>query len=196
MLKKAEIKPVLLFPFAIPAIISYIMLSQDAKEKVKKDILMYWTHTIGEPLNNIFKMWLTLLTCNDTFRNVYYCRFPNIFRIVLPVFLKPHSSLHLNPALSKYYGGGLYIAHGDSIRIGADGLGENAWIHQNVTVGMKGEYRPIIGKNVYIGCGAVIIGKSIIGDNCKIGANAVVVDMEIPDNSTVCGPKARIVKTK
>jgi len=61
---------------------------------------------------------------------------------------------------------------------------------------MKGEFRPEIGDNIYIGCGAVIIGKTKIGNNVRIGANAVVVDMIIPDNATVCSPKAAIVRIR
>ncbi len=67
---------------------------------------------------------------------------------------------------------------------------------QDVTIGMKGEFRPEIGDNVYIGCGAAIIGNAKIGNNVRIGANAVVVDMDVQDNETVCGTKATIVKVR
>lgn len=43
-----------------------------------------------------------------------------------------------------------------------------------------------IGSNVYIGCGAKIIGPLTIGDNVRIGANAVVTK-NIPSNCTVVG---------
>lgn len=75
-------------------------------------------------------------------------------------------------------------------------IGTNAYIYQQVTIGDdgKGEYNvPVIGDNVIIGAGAKIIGKIKIGDNVKIGAGAVVVD-DIPDNATVVGPKAIIIK--
>ena len=52
---------------------------------------------------------------------------------------------------------------------------------------------PIIGNNVSIGAGAIIIGGIRIGNNVKIGAGAVVVD-DVPDNSVVVGEKARVIK--
>lgn len=196
MITRKSIAPVVLFPFLLPAIIAFKTLNQDASSKVRKDTTMYWTHTIGQENKHFFQMWLVLMSINRTFRNVFYTRVSNFWRIILPYFLKPHSSLNINPSLSKCYGGGLYIAHGESCRIEPDMIGENSWIHQNVTIGMKGAYRPVIGNNVYIGCGAVIIGRTRIGDNVRIGANAVIVDMEIPSNSTVCGPKAQIVRKR
>ncbi len=196
MLKRGNIKPIILIPLALPAMVAYKGLSATARQKVLKDVLMFWNHTIGPTYKSTWNMWWKLISCNKEFRNVFYCRVPNFWRIVLPWFLKPYPSLSINPTLSKNYEGGLYIAHGASCRIAPRKIGENAWIHQNVTIGMKGEYRPEIGDNVYIGCGAVIIGKTKIGNNVRIGANSVIVDDNIPDNATVCGPKATIVRVK
>lgn len=67
-------------------------------------------------------------------------------------------------------------------------IGQNVVIFQQVTIGSnkiagsKGEGAPIIGNNVYIGCGAKIIGNVNVGDNARIGANAVVVK-DVPNNS-------------
>lgn len=73
-------------------------------------------------------------------------------------------------------------------------IGENTLIYQNVTLGgRKGSSGPIVGKNCVIGSGACILGDIKIGDNVKIGANAVVLK-DIPDNCTVVGVPARIVK--
>ena len=52
---------------------------------------------------------------------------------------------------------------------------------------------PIIGDNVYIGAGAIIIGKVHIGNNVKIGAGAIVVT-DVPDNATAVCEKARIIQ--
>lgn len=80
--------------------------------------------------------------------------------------------------------GGIRLVHQNGIVFnGGIVIGENCTIYYQVTIGMnelsdkKGA--PHIGSNVYIGCGAKLIGKIAIGDNCRIGANAVVVkDME------------------
>ena len=136
-------------------------------------------------------LYQLLANCKE-FRNVFYCRLGVIGR-VLPLFLRPVDSLFINPALCKNYDGGLYIAHGTSVQIYANKIGKNLWMHHNVTIGMIGEGRPVIGDNVYIGTGAVILGGITIGNNVRIGANAIVVD-DVPDNAVVVSPKAKVVK--
>lgn len=67
---------------------------------------------------------------------------------------------------------------------------------QQVTIGSsRGGNRsgyPIIGSNVFIGCGAKVLGNVCIGNNVIIGANAVVTK-DIPDNAVVGGVPARII---
>ena len=57
----------------------------------------------------------------------------------------------------------------------------------------KGKRHPTIGNNVFIGCGAKILGNITIGDNVKIGANAVILKDE-PSNVTVVGVPGKVVK--
>lgn len=73
-------------------------------------------------------------------------------------------------------------------------IGAGATILQQVTIGIKNmgdPASPQIGKNVFIGAGAKIIGGIKIGNNVKIGANAVV-NKDVPDNVTVIGNPAVI----
>lgn len=51
----------------------------------------------------------------------------------------------------------------------------------------------MLGNNVQVGAGAVIIGPLYIGDNVIIGANAVVTK-DIPANSVAVGVPARVIK--
>ena len=87
---------------------------------------------------------------------------------------------------------GVFISSGASI-------GKNCTIFQQVTIGSnqledsKRKGSPVIGDNVYIGCGAKIIGNVSIGDNVRIGANCVVTE-DIPDNCTVVLNKPRILQ--
>jgi len=86
-------------------------------------------------------------------------------------------------------GEGFYIGHFGGIIISPLArIGINCNISQGVTIGISGNGDkrgvPTIGDNVYIGAGAIIIGKITIGNNVRIGANAVV-HKDIPDNSTV-----------
>lgn len=69
-------------------------------------------------------------------------------------------------------------------------IGQNVVIFHQVTIGSvstigsKHQGAPTIGNNVYIGCGAKIIGNVHVGDNVRIGANTVVT-RDVPANSIV-----------
>jgi len=71
-------------------------------------------------------------------------------------------------------------------------IGENANLHGNVTIAYYGRHAPILGDNVHIGTGAVIVGKTRIGDHVTIAPNSVVIN-DVPDNCTVMGNPAKIV---
>lgn len=71
-------------------------------------------------------------------------------------------------------------------------IGKNALIHGNVTIASQGKYSPVLGDNVHIGTGAVIVGKVRIGNNVTIAPNSVVI-ANVPDNCTVMGNPARVV---
>ena len=96
-------------------------------------------------------------------------------------------------------GGGLLIHHTLGIVIGHEVIiGENCEIFQNVTIGsnrkeINGRFMPIIGNNVSIGSGAVVVGAIHIGNNVLIGANSYV-DKDIPDGSVAVGSPARIIR--
>jgi serine O-acetyltransferase len=81
------------------------------------------------------------------------------------------------------------VIHGDVT------IGDNCIIRQGVTIGnrhLDNRYDvPILGNNVNVGCGAVILGDIKVGNNVNIGANAVVLS-SIPDNYTAYGIPAII----
>ena len=97
-------------------------------------------------------------------------------------------------------GNGLRLPHPLGIVISEKAIIEdNCTIFQNVTIGLnehKANYdsAPLIGKNVYIGAGAVLIGKKTIGDDVIIGANATITK-SIPNGLVVVGDN-RIIEGK
>lgn len=91
----------------------------------------------------------------------------------------------------------LFIDHGTGVVIGETAIiGNNVTMFHGVTLGgtgkQKGKRHPTIGNNVFIGCGAKILGNITIGDNVKIGANAVILK-DVPSNVTAVGVPGRIV---
>lgn len=92
----------------------------------------------------------------------------------------------------------LVIDHGTGIVIGETTIiGDDCLIYQGVTLGGTGKdtgkRHPTIGNNVMISTGAKVLGPFKVGDNSRIAAGAVVLS-EVPENSTVVGVPARVVK--
>lgn len=79
-------------------------------------------------------------------------------------------------------------------------IGNNCVIYQHVTLGANGKKEhgneaPVIGNNVMIGAGAVLLGNIRIGDNAIIAANSVVLN-DVPENAMVAGIPAKIKTIK
>lgn len=95
-------------------------------------------------------------------------------------------------------GPGFFIDHGMGVVIGeTTEIGENVTLYQGVTLGgtgiERGKRHPTLGNNVVVGAGAKVLGNITIGHNAKIGAGSVVVH-SVPDNATVVGVPAEIVR--
>ncbi len=103
-------------------------------------------------------------------------------------------------------GKNLFIDHGMGVVIGETSeIGKNVTIYHAVTLGgispsidserQRHEKRhPTIGDDVVIGSGAQIIGPVKVGNGSRIAANAVVVN-DVPENSTMVGVPAKVIKT-
>ena len=113
---------------------------------------------------------------------------------LLKLMYREQNNLHFE-VKSDIIGNGLVFLHGYSTIINVEKMGINCQIWQNVTIGKErpGGKKPIIGNNVRIFTGAVVVGDITIGDNVTIGANAVV-NKSVPENCTVVGIPARIVR--
>ena len=92
-------------------------------------------------------------------------------------------------------GGGLYLPSFGAIILARGSIGENCTIEQSVTLGIAGRGAerglPTIGNRVFIGAGAMIVGKIMIGDDAYIFPGSVVT-RPVPPRAVVMGYPARI----
>jgi serine O-acetyltransferase len=94
-------------------------------------------------------------------------------------------------------GKGLYIGHFGGLVIHQDAvIGENCNLAHGVTIGQtnRGSRQgcPTIGNRVWIGTGAVLVGRITVGDNVLIAPNSFV-NFDVPPNSVVLGNPARVM---
>lgn len=77
-------------------------------------------------------------------------------------------------------------------------LGEECVIYQHVTIGSntlpdaRRFGSPKIGNRVFLGAGAMVIGRVEIGDNVRIGAGCVVTE-DVPADSIVVSASNRVI---
>lgn len=102
--------------------------------------------------------------------------------------------------LSARIGHGLFLPHCGGVVIGREvKVGKNCDISHNVTIGR--EHRgprkgsPKIADRVWIGPGAVIVGRVEIGSNVLVAPNAFV-NFDVPSDSIVIGNPGKIIKNK
>lgn len=101
----------------------------------------------------------------------------------------------INLPWATQVGPGLLIGHAGGIVVNAAvTIGANCNLSHNVTIGVsrgRNAGTPVIGDEVYIGPGAVLIGNIRVGDGAAIGANAVVVK-DVPAGHTAVGNPATV----
>ncbi len=103
------------------------------------------------------------------------------------------------PARTKI-GFGLVLYHPQNIVINSDSIiGDNVILKHNVTIGNKYDSKdkcyksPVIGNNVELSSGVIVLGGISIGDNSIIGAGSIVVK-NIPANSIAVRNPAKVIK--
>ena len=131
------------------------------------------------------------LVDEPSFRNVFYHRIGG-FGKFMNLFFPGVNTLFIFDECKIE--GGLLIVHGTSTYVNAESIGTNCTINQNVTIGVsKGGKKPVIGNDVTIRTGAIVVGGIFIGDHALIAAGSVVI-RDVPANCMVAGNPAIIKK--
>jgi len=155
-------------------------------DKIRKDIHRKQENYVLK--KRFFNRYIKILLQHGTIAVVFF-RFGNMayssrqpYRGVLIAFfwlLQPvfswFTGVYIDPRTS--IGSGFVIHNFSSINIEAESIGEHFTINQDVYVGESWERngKPVLGRNVFMGCGSKILGPVTIGDNVVVAANAVVL---------------------
>ena len=118
-----------------------------------------------------------------------------IYRMRLSVIQNKYS-LHIPP---NTCGKGLKIMHiGPILLNGRAIVGENCVFHINTALvaGGNNDDTPVLGNNVVLGIGSVVVGGIRIADNVAVGANAVVNKDVVESDITVAGVPAKKISDK
>lgn len=168
------------------------------KQLIKEDVAR-WNQINGINFG-LFESLNWYLTYYKEFRNLLQHRFKHpsssavayLHFIIARILWKPMESLYI---YTKDIGGGLYIQHGFSTIISAQKIGKNCRIYQQVTIGYKGEFSPVLEDNVSVTCGAKVLGNLTMHANSLAAAGAVVLK-DVPKNAIVGGVPAKVLAYK
>lgn len=167
----------------------------EVKELIKQDLYRYYA---GRKVDFIKRNRLFGYKYTKVFRYANYYEKRNKLMYLLYGFrlnqLQHKYGFQISP--STKIGKGLYIGHFGSVIVNRNAvLGDNVNLSPNVVIGQqnRGEKKgaPIIGNSVWIGSGAIVVGKITIGDDVLIAPNAYV-NFDVPSHSIVIGNPAVI----
>lgn len=165
--------------------IPHIILYMANRSKIASDLEKYSADGCG------IGAFIKVCTRQKVFRNLFYYRLGEYVSVFIKWMLPPDPTLHIwCPSI----GPGAHFEHNYATYLNAERIGSNFYCLQLVTLGNDGKMqRPIIGDDVKIFTGATVFGGITIGNHVTIGAGAVV-SKNVPDNCTVIGNPAYIVK--
>ena len=135
--------------------------------------------------------FIKVCTRQRVFRNLFYYRMGEYRSVFIKWLLPPESTLNI---WCPEIGPGCHFEHNYATYLNAERIGANFYCLQLVTLGNDAQMRrPVIGDNVSIYTGATVFGGITVGNNVTIGAGCVV-HRDVPDNCTVVGNPAVIVR--
>ena len=184
------------YPRTLPVYLCAVCSKQ--KHLIKADIERW--NQIDQINFNMFESINWYMTYKIEFRNLIQHRLKNPSRsfscffhyAVARILWKPLETLYI---YTEDIGGGLYIQHGFSTIITAKKIGKNCRIYQQVTIGYKEQFNPVLEDNVSVTCGAKVLGGITMHSGSLAAAGAVVVK-DVPENAIVGGVPAKIIGYK
>ena len=168
-------------------------MCSEQRDLIKADIARW--NEIDQINFNMFESLNWYLTYKKEFRNLIQHRLKNPSRsfvsmiqfVIARILWKPLETLYI---YTEDIGGGLYIQHGFSTIITAKKIGKNCRIYQQVTIGYKEQFNPVLEDNVSVTCGAKVLGGITMHSGSLAAAGAVVVK-DVPENAIVGGGPAK-----
>ena len=128
---------------------------------------------------------------------LWKCHFKFLARLLSQI-ARVLTGIEIHPAAA--IGKRLFIDHGMGTVIGETTvIGDDCILYQGVTLGGVGtgentcKRHPTLKNHVMVSAGAKVIGDITVGNHSILGAQTVVLK-DVPDNCTVVGLPARIVK--
>jgi len=105
------------------------------------------------------------------------------------------NSINCEIPLSAEIGPGFYLSHGYVVVINGDTqIGKNFTCLHLVTIGgQRAKGVPVIGDNVVIAAGAMVIGNVIVANGVTIGAASLILK-DVPENAIVAGNPQRVIR--
>lgn len=180
---------------ALPLLCAFLL--SDSQDLIAADVRR-WSNLEGRSKQTQPAL-LELVAERKEFRNLIYHRLCHgnsrgrfVGRLGL-VILHPEPTLRL---VTSDIGPGLYLQHAISTSVGAEKIGANAWINQQVTIGVRigkdGTMdRPVLEDGVTVCVGAIVIGDVRLGRGAVVGAGAVVTH-DVPEGMVAVGPSAEV----
>jgi serine O-acetyltransferase len=162
----------------------HIVLYLSFKRKIADDLLQ-----VQDRRNTVWN-FVKACTRERTFRNLFYYRMGDYRSFFIKWLLPPERTLNI---WCPRIGPGAHFEHNYSTYLNADSIGSNFYCLQMVTLGNGADGRPTIGDNVKIFTASTVFGGVKIGNNVTIGAHTLV-HSDVPDNCTVVGNPAHIIK--
>ena len=168
----------LLSPLLLPHTLFYLFSPK--KQLIRSDVGGGW------------RIFVYRLIYDQPFRNVFYYRIGRI-HVLFSWLFKRYPTTKIKQDMT--IGRNIVFVHAYNTFLNAQSIGDYFTCFHNVTIGQKGGKIPTIGNHVTVSCGATIVGDVHVGNNVIIGCGCVVTK-DVPDNCTVIGNPAKIIRKK